>query len=77
MGVVGREPEPDLDAAPGLARLADVGEGGARAQPGDGRTGIGRQRPVEQLDGMVVVVEQPRPDMAAQRQRQRIEAVER
>ena len=77
MRVVGREAEPDIDAAPRLARLADVAEGGAAAQPGDRRTGIGRQRAVEQLDGLVVVAEQPRPDMAAQRQRQRIEAVER
>ena len=77
MRVVGREAQPDLDAASRLARLADVAEGGAAAQPGDGRAGIGRQRPVEQLDRMVVVAEQPRPDMAAQRQRQRIEAVER
>src|SRR5260370_31542089 len=36
-----------------------------------------RQRPVKQLDGMVVVVEQPGPDVAAERERQRVEAVER
>jgi HAD superfamily hydrolase (TIGR01509 family) len=61
MRVVGREAEPDLDAAARLARLADVAEGGARARPRDGGTGIGRQRPVKQLDGMVVVVEDGKP----------------
>ena len=60
MRVVAREAEPDLDAAARLARLADGAEGGARARPCDRGTGIGRQRPVEQLDGMVVVVEQPK-----------------
>ena len=77
MRVVGRQPQPDIGAAARLARLADIAEGGAAAQPGNGRAGIGGQRAVEQLDGMVVVAEQEGPDMAAQRQRQRIEAVER
>src|SRR5882757_11344518 len=57
MRVVRREPEPDIDPAPRLARLADVAEGGAAAQPGDGRARVGRECPVEQLDRLVVVAE--------------------
>src|SRR5262245_61685991 len=75
VAVVGREPEPDVGAAARLARLADVAEGGAAAHPGYGRAGVGGKCAVEQLDRLVVVAEQPRTDVADQRQRQRIEAV--